>query len=250
MGLQFGIKEVYNVTLYDFATNKPFLYADYAEASSNEVTSERTPLRGGQGAYKLLDFDSQKDSTLQLTLPLVDLKMLALLAGEDLVEGAADVFKREVLTVTGDATAGYKVTLSETPLSGSVSIFHLEGLRDNGTEVTVGTVTGKDVSVTGAVNGDEVVAFYQYSSPTTAKKISIKANKFPKAVKIYGDGLWRDQETETDKVVKMTVFKAKPQANFTLTTSSSDATSLEITFDMYVQEASNGDKKYIDYVVL
>lgn len=250
MGLQFGIKEVYNVLIADFATNKPIAYAEYAEASTNEVTSERTPIRGGQGSYKLMDFDSQKDSTFQLTLPLVDLKLLALLAGDELTEGAADVFKREELVVVDNA-GSLEITLSETPLTGSVVVNLLEGLRDFGEELTA-SVTGSVVTLTGTglAAGDTVVAFYQYASPTTSKKISIKANKFAKAVKIYGDGLWRDQETETDKAVKMTVHKAKPQGNFSLTTSSSDPTSLELTFDMYAVKDADGDLSYIDYVVL
>jgi hypothetical protein len=251
MSLQFGIKEVYNLNIADFTTNKPFIYVDYAEAATNENSGERTDLRGGQGYYKLLGFDHTKDSTLSLTLPLVDLKMLALLAGEDLAEGAADVYKREELTVQGDATNGYYVTASETVISGTAVVNHLEGERDYGDEVTVGSVSGSTINLSGTVvAGDVVTAFYQYASPTTAKKISIKANKFPKTVKIYGDGLWRDQVTETDKAVKLTVHKAKPQLNYTLTTSSADATTLEITFDMYALKDADGDMSYMDYVIL
>jgi hypothetical protein len=249
MGLQFGIKEVYNLTIVDFATNKPFIYVDYAEATTNENSAERTSLRGGQGYYKLMDFDHTKESTLQLTLPLVDIKLLAMLAGDELVEGATDVFKREELTVVDNAGT-MEITLTETPLAGSIVVNKLEGLRDYGQEITVSNVTGNTVELTGVADGDKVVVFYQYSAPAAAKKFSIKANKFPKAVKIFGDGLWRDQETETDKAVKMTVHKAKPQANFTLTTSGSDATTLEITFDLYPIKDADGDMTYIDYVVL
>lgn len=248
MSLQFGIKEVYNVNIADFTTNKPFIYVDYAEASSQENSGERTDLRGGQGNYKLLGFDHTKDSTLQLTLPLVDLKMLALLAGEDLAEGAADVYKREELTVVDNAGA-LQVTLSDTAVSTPV-FNELDGDRDYGVEVSATLSSGSTYTLTGVAAGDVVTAFYQYSSPTTSKKISIKANKFPKTVKIYGDGLWRDQVTETDKVVKMTVHKAKPQLNYTLTTSSSDATTLEVTFDMYALKDSDGDMTYIDYVIV
>jgi hypothetical protein len=249
MGLQFGIKEVYNLTIVDFATNKPFIYVDYAEATTNENSAERTSLRGGQGYYKLMDFDHTKESTLQLTLPLVDIKLLAMLAGDELVEGATDVFKREELTVVDNAGT-MEITLTETPLAGSVVVNKLEGLRDYGQEVTVSNVTGNTVELTGVADGDKVVVFYQYSAPATTKKFSIAANKFPKAVKIYGDGLWKDQETETDKAVKMTVHKAKPQGNFTITTSGSDATTLELTLDMYPVKDANGDMSYIDYVIL
>lgn len=249
MGLQFGIKEVYNLNIVDFATNKPFIYVDYAEATTNENTAERTSLKGGQGYYKLMDFDHSKESTLKLTVPLVDIKLLAMLAGDDLVEGATSVFKREELTVA-DNGGKMKITLSETPIDKTVVVHKLEGLRDYGKEVTVSNVTGNKVELTGVADGEKVVVFYQYSSPATAKKFSIKANKFPKTVKIFGDGLWRDQETGMDKAVKMMIHKAKPQANFTLTTSGSDVTTLEITFDLYPIKDAAGDMSYIDYVVL
>ncbi|OAO82581.1 hypothetical protein [Anoxybacillus flavithermus] len=252
MGLQFGIKEVYNLNIVDFATNKPFIYVDYAEATTNENTAERTSLKGGQGYYKLMDFDHSKESTLKLTVPLVDIKLLAMLAGDDLVEGATSVFKREELTVTY-LEDNMGIILSETPIdedTDTVVVHKLEGLRDYGKEVTVSNVEGKNVELTGVDDGEKVVVFYQYSSPATAKKFSIKANKFPKTVKIFGDGLWRDQETGMDKAVKMMIHKAKPQANFTLTTSGSDVTTLEITFDLYPIKDADGDMSYIDYVVL
>lgn len=248
MSLQFGIKEVYNLNIANFTDNKPFIYVDYAEAATNENSGERTDLRGGQGNYKLLGFDHTKDSTLSLTLPLVDLKLLALLAGDDLVEAAADVYKREELTVVDNAGT-LEVTLSETAVNTPV-FNELDAERDYGTEVSGTLSSGSTYTLTGVAAGDVVTAFYQYATPSTAKKISIKANKFPKTVKIYGDGLWRDQVTETDHVVKMTVHKAKPQLNYTLSTSSSDATTLEITFDMYALKDADGDMSYIDYVVI
>lgn len=261
MGLQFGIKEVYNLNIVDFATNKPFIYVDYAEATTNENTAERTSLKGGQGYYKLMDFDHSKESTLKLIVPLVDIKLLAMLAGDDLVEGATSIFKREELMVdvnykelealNEDNLDKKMITLSETPIDEDTVVVHkLEGLRDYGKEVTVSNVEGKKVELTGVDFGEKVVAFYQYLSPATAKKFSIKANKFPKTVKIFGDGLWRDQETGMDKAVKMMIHKAKPQANFTLTTSGSDVTTLEITFDLYPIKDADGDMSYIDYVVL
>lgn len=255
MGLQFGIKEVVNGTIVDFTTKKPVLYFDYATASSNENNAERLFLEGGQGNYRLMSFDHTKTSTFQLTLPMVDLKMLALLAGEDLATGASNVFKREVLKITAN-----KVTLSETPIDGTLFVSNLEGLRDFGTDEYTKTasaptglqytIAGKDLTFNATENNKTVVVFYQYASASTAKKISIKANKFPKTVSIYGDGLWQDQETETAKGVKVNVFKAKAQPNFTLTMSATDATSLEITFDLFAVQDGNGNYSYIDYIVL
>jgi fructose-specific component phosphotransferase system IIB-like protein len=254
MGLQYGIKEVYNTSLINFATNKPFVFIDYATAATNENSAERTELRGGQGNGLQMTFDHTKAGTFQLSVPMVDLKLLAYLGGEDMVTGATSIYKREELIISGGSA-----TLAQTPVTDTQVIFEMTGLRDNGTEFTkvASAPAAGQYSISGAVltcnaadNGKKIAVWYQYTTAATAKKIAIKANKFPATVKIVGEGLFRDQETDTDKVCAITVHKAKAQPNFTLTTSASDATTLDITFDMLGVKASNGDLQYIDYVVL
>lgn len=265
MGLQYGIKEVMNLSIVDFSTNKPVLYSDYAELTTNENKMNRLDLRGGQGNFKIMSFDYEKDSTLKVTLPLVDLKMLAILAGQDAVSDAnANVFMRDVLQVSSD-----KVTTTKAVASNStVSVFKLKGDRDHGKEFvqdsatadgkyTISTLAGVttitfDSADTNVTNGDFVVVYYMASTPATgATKISINANKFPKAVKIYGDGLWRDSETESDHIVKVTAFKARPKGDFTISMAGTSATKLEMTFDLYgVTNKATGDIQFIDYVIL
>lgn len=256
MSMQYGIKEVVNGVLTDFVTKKPLVYFDYAETTSNENQAERVFLEGGQGAYRLMAFDYKKTATFKLTLPLVDLKMMALLAGEDLATGAADVFKREELVITTD-----KVTLSETPIDGTLFVYELDSQRDNGEEFTAAVVpatptateyslTAQDLTFDTTNNGKTVVVFYQYATTPTAKKISIKANKFPKAVSIYGDGLWVDQVTEQAQAVKVVVHKAKVQPNFTISMDMQNPTKLELTFDLFAVKEANGDLSYIDYILL
>lgn len=247
MGLQFGIKEVLDVNVVDFGTKEPLFFVDYAEATSNEVTGERLDLRGGQGYAKQMSFDHSKDSQFTLTVPLVDLKALALLTGEDLGEGVGEIFKREVLTVA-DNVGTPEITLTKQPV-GEVKVFKLEGLRDKGEEFTVADVTGSTVELsTPAADGEEVIAFYQYAAPATSKRVQVKSNKFPKAVSIYGTGLARNQEDEQDYPCHISVFKARPLPNITFTMSGTEATNLEMTFDMYEVKDANGDGQYIDYI--
>lgn len=49
MSLQYGIKEVMNLNFYDYATLAPLAYADYAEATTNDVAASRIMVEGGQG---------------------------------------------------------------------------------------------------------------------------------------------------------------------------------------------------------
>lgn len=254
MGLQYGIKEVFKLTFWDFVTGKPFAYADYAQVTNNEITAERIDLRGGRGNSKIMSFDHTKNSVLTLNLPLVDLNLLSLLGSEDLVTGAANVYKREELTITAGAAV-----IAETPIDGSVVVYELAGLRDNGQEYTnvasapAGnqfSITGKNMTFDVTKNGEKIVVWYQYATPTTAQKISIRPDKFPKTVKITGESIWRNQEDDTDTAVFVTIYKAKAQNNFTLTMSATAATTLELKFDMYEFVDTSGKKDYIDYVVL
>lgn len=256
MGLQYAIKEVMNVSLVDFVTKKPILFADYAEMSTNESAAERLFINAGQGNYRITSFDHTKTSSLKMTFPIVDLKMLGILAGEDLAIGANNVFKREELAASGTNT----ITLSAAPVASTLYIYKLDGEKDNGTEQTVGTpatvvntysIAGSVVTLnaTTAPVGTKFIAFYKYASAATASKITIKANKFPKTLEIYGDGLWKNVENETEIALKMTAYKAKPANDFTLTMSSTDHTKLEVTFDLFAVK-SGSDFVYIDYVVL
>ena len=246
MGLQYGIKEVLDVNIVDFKTKEPIAFIDYAEASSNEVTGERLKLKGGRGMADQMVFDHSKEATFQLTVPLVDLRLLALITGEELGEGVGQIYKREILTVK-DNMGTLEVDLSETPVGG-VKVYKLEGIRDTGEEFS-GTVSGKKFTITTpSVDGEEVIAFYQYAAPTTSKRISIKSNKFPKAVSIHGTGLARNQEDEHDYPCHVTVYKARPLQDISFTLSGTEATNLEITFDMQEHKDSNGDGQYIDYI--
>lgn len=256
MGLQYGIKEVMNVGFLDYATKNPFLYADYATVSTNEIQGERTFISGGQGNFRLMAFDHSKTATLKMNFPLVDMNMLAMLAGDSLISGASTVYMREVLTVSSGS-----VTLSQTPVGSSISVFALQGVRDNGTAYTkvasaptssqyTWTTGTNTVGFNTSENGKKVVVWYQYNTSTSAQSFRIKTNKFPKMLTIFGEGLFRDQETDLDRAVRATFFKAKPQSNFTLTMESTNTTNLEITFDLFADKDSQGDYSYAEYVLL
>lgn len=255
MSLQYGIKEVLNCQFMDFTTGAPTFYVDYATASTNEVAGDRLFLTAGQGNYRLMAFDHSKTSTLKLSVPLVDLNMLALLTGDSLTTAAQTIFYREILTITAGAA-----TLSQTPAGTTIpSIYFLTGSRDNGAALTKVAsapaagqfaITGTALTFNATDNGKQVAVWYQYTTPSSTQKISLKANKFTKPVKIVGQGLAIDQVTEASVATNILFYKAKVQPNFTLTMSSTDYTKLELTFDLFAVQQSNGDYAYADYVFL
>jgi len=182
---------------------------------------------------------------------LVDLNALAMISGSPLNTGAVQVPKREVLF----ASATNKITLSETPVTGTLKVYKLISDRDYGTEQTVGTpgttvdtysISAKEITLntTTAPEGTAFVVKYDYMTGATANQIKILADKFPGFVRITGEGLWRDQVLGTDRPVVFDIKKAKVKPNATLTMGSSDATTLELEFDLYVVTLSN-EKMYM-----
>ena len=262
-GNQFGIKEVFNLVIADPTKKvgdkddmpKPLYYIDYAETTTNEVSAERIDVRGGHGHFKLLTFDHSKESQLTVNLPLVDIGFLAMIGGSELVQGSADLFHREVVTVEEEETEEV-IKLSKEPRKDgddySLYLTKLDNTRDFGEEITDFTVDGKNVTINNDVNvekGDQIVAFYMYEASST-KKVTISSRNFPKTVTMYGEGLWTDQSNNVVLPVKAVIHRARPQSEFSLTMSGTEATELELTFDMYGYKDADGNYTYVDYYVL
>lgn len=256
---QYALKDVMDMDWIDYVTKKPIIHIDYAQTSSNQIQSTQTQVTGGRGDQLLYEFESKKVSTLQVNVPLVDPKLVAFLSGGTPSVGAANVFQRDVLTVDGTN----KVTLSQTPVTGSIFLSKVDSTqpRDYGDEITLGdpstapntySISDKSVTLNTTSNpeGSQVVAFYQFATPETSTTIKIDADKFATFFTITGDGVWADQTTGVQRAVKMTVYKAKPQSNFTLSMDEANATTLQLNVDMYSTLLPDGRHAYVDYTLL
>lgn len=241
----YGLREVADLTFFDLTTNKPFLYMDYALTSTNEHSADTTYATGGKGNPRRLAFDGNRQSTLTISTQIIDFRIIALLAGADVEKGVTNVFKREVLTAVDDEDS-VKITLSETPITGTVTVFPLFSDAVAGEEEDI-TVTDSDVTITDGTAGTQYVAYYQFKSESNAEKISFKAKNFPKYCRIVGDTLIKNETTGENEPFQMVTHKAKPQANFTLTMASEgDPTTLEMTFDLFAD--ASVDDEFISYI--
>ena len=241
----YGLREVADLTFFDLTTNKPFLYMDYALTSTNEHSADTTYATGGKGNPRRLAFDGNRQSTLTISTQIIDFRIIALLAGADVEKGVTNVFKREVLTAVDDE-GDVKITLSETPVTGTVTVFPISSDAVAGGEEDI-TVAGSDVIITDGTVGTQYVAYYQFESDSNAEKISFKAKNFPKYCRIVGDTLIKNEATGENEPFQMVAHKAKPQANFTLTMASEgDPTTLEMNFDLFAD--ASVDDEFISYV--
>lgn len=233
----FASREVCDLIFEDYATKKPFLNMDYANVSTTEITGETVFAYGGKGHPKRVSFSGERGGTLTIETQLQSFQLYQLLTGGD-ISKTAKFMAREILTV-----ASGKVTLSETPADGaSVNVF--AETDDCGTALEA-TVTAKDVTLTGAADGDNVIVYYLKEMGDRVQRISIKGSTFPKAFTVYGDTVMK---ADNDQLLpyKFIAYKATPQSNMSIGMSNSgDPATITITCDLMV----NSDNEMLDLIL-
>jgi len=256
----FAIKEVLDFTVEKYSSTgrgDVLFTVDYASQSSVNTTAERLPIRGGQGNYKILDLDHTKDCTFASMLPIVDIKALAVKIGKDITTGATTVPMDETLTTSATNT----ITLSQTPLVGTLKVYLVTDERDLSTEQVAGdpalnvneySISGNIITLnaTSAPEGTKVFVSYNYTSGANAQNIKITASDFPGFITIRGRGLVDDDQDGLRVPVTFKVHKAKVQPSFEITMASDSATELDFTTDCYTILNSSNEREYIDIVKL
>jgi hypothetical protein len=246
MNLRYGLKEVANVIFFDIATNKPAIFFDTLKVSTIENESESAEARGGQGNGKLMSWDFGRTATLTMQDALLSDNSLAMLSGNAVKTDNVKVVGREQLTVVDNA-GSLEVTLSETPLAGSVTVYALQ----NGliTEELTATVTGDVVDLTGATAGQQVMAFYEYTVATGASQITFSANQFPATYKVVGDTVVRGEDG-IDRKMQFVIPKAKLQSTFSLAMDAENVSTFDFNLDVLVSKNAQGEAVLYDIIRL
>lgn len=240
----YGIKDCANLTLRDKATGLVDLFSDYANVSTNEWTAER--VYANSKGTRSIAWDYDRQGTLAVEMEVFDLKWLALVAGSDIVEGEANIAKREIVRVG----ASKKATLTGSPVEGSVQLVkvgkdEIEHIGDPLAEVEASPianqfmVAGNEITfATDAIEG-EAYAVYFLVLDSQAKTIEIRADKFPKSFEIIADALIREKDSGKDEFIQIHYPNARPQSNFTVTMSATEPTNLSVTFDLFPDKNKN-----------
>lgn len=234
--LRYGLKEVANVIFFDVSTKKPVIFFDTLKVSTIENTSESAEARGGQGNNKLMSWDFGRTATLTLQDALLSDTSMSLLAGNAVKSADITVVGREVLTVTG--TVDKEVTLKETPLDNSITVYKMNGgiMTE---EITAFTMTGKVVKITtGTVAGDQVMVFYNYAVVSGASQITFSGNAFPATYRVVGDTVVRGEDG-VDRRMQFVIPRAKLQSNFSLAMEAENVSTFDFTLDVLVEAGTN-----------
>ncbi|MBD2846438.1 hypothetical protein IDH44_14650 [Paenibacillus sp. IB182496] len=240
---RYGSREVLKLQMFDATTEKPLMYFDYANTVSQAWAATRV-YANGAGARRMA-WDGDKQETLTVETQVFTMQHLALLAGEEIKSGAANIYRSEILTVIDGGSGAKTVQLSKPAIGGAeaVSVFaYVNGVLAEPQDIE--TVTGSDVelatSATVAI-GDEVEVYYQFQS-AASHTLQFTAKGFPKYVKLVGDTLYQDEVSGEAVAAQITYYKAKLQPNFTLAMSSSgDPASVSLVFDLFAHKLDGVD---------
>ncbi|AYP68255.1 virion structural protein [Bacillus phage vB_BcoS-136] len=231
MSVRYGLKEVANVIFFDIATNKPAILFDTLKVSTIENESESAEARGGQGNGRLLSWDYGRTATLNMQDALLSDSSLAMLSGNAVKKNDVRVVGRETLTVIAGG-----VELKETPITGTVTIFKSQnGIMTE--EIADITVEGKTITITGASEGDQVLAFYEYTVESGASQITFSANAFPATYRVVGDTIVRGEDG-LDRKMQFVIPRAKLQSAFSLTMDVENVSTFDFNLDVMVESGT------------
>jgi hypothetical protein len=242
----YGIKDAANIILQQLSDSKIALRSDYATVANAEYSNDT--IYAMSKSTRAIRWDYGKKAEVKFSFEVFDLKWLSVLTGSSFVTGATNIMAAEYLTTSG---ATPTITLAATPVSGSLAVFLLNS--DNithGTEQTAGTpsstqnaysLSGRTVTLnaTTAPAGTDMVVYYLKATEATAQKLSIAAEVFPTSYSLFMDTYIRNKDTNVDSYVQWNYPNVKPIGNFTITTSASDITKLDVTFDVFKDANGN-----------
>lgn len=233
-------REVCDLIFVDYSTKKPFLNLDFANVSTTELTGESVFAYGGKGHPKRVQFAGEKGGTLTIETQMQTVKLWQLVTGGEM-NNSAKFVTREESTVDD---AGTSITLTDTPVVGSVVVY-ADG-DDCGTELEC-TVADKTVTLSSALAKDaKVIVYYMKEVNSGVQRVNIKSTSFPKNFIVYGDTVMK---TEDDEVLpyKMTAYKVAPQSNLSLSFSNNgDPGAITITCDLM----ADADDNMLDLVLI
>lgn len=231
MSVTFANREVCDLTICDYATQRPVHVLDYANATTQEITGEQVFAYGGQGHPKRVTFYGEKGGTLAVETQLMTSELFSICTGAE-IEKTAKFIKRLVLeATTGSITVPPEVNL----MPNSINVYAEND--DLGTPIEA-SLSDHTITLTGEETGTYIV--YGIEELTTGvKKMSIKSTTFPKAVTIYGETLMKGEDG-IDYPYKLVVYKATPQQSLSFGFSNNgDPATMTVTFDLLADADDN-----------
>lgn len=231
---QMANREVADMIFQDYKTKKPFLYVDYANTSSQELTGETVYAYGGKGHPKKVSFSGDKGGTLTIETQIQTPKLWEMMSGGT-GSTTANVMKKVNATI--GSTNTITLDTEDTLTKGQVWVYDATDTNLE-TELKVTSVSAQTITLTSGTENDPVIVFYT-TQKTDVYNINIKATSFPRAFTVYGDTYMK---TTDDDILPylFKAYKAVPQPTMSLAFSNNgDPATVTITCDLLVDDDGN-----------
>ena len=251
---RWAIRDAGIATFYRIPDDKPIVTLKTLKTSGLETTGETVYATGGFGNPRIVGFSSNRQARLTLQDAIFDNRAIAMLTGNDLSEGAKEIYINEALEVSQD-----KVTLSKSPIGVPLGVFKMNADGTLGQEFTHADdtpssgeyeINGKDIEFHPGdlADGDKVVVYYNAKTGNTAKEIKVTSDQFGKTFKVVLDVLVRDEYTKDDYAAQIIVPMAKFEDNFNLSLSvDGDPAVLDLNMEILKNPTSTDMWKMIIY---
>ena len=220
-----------DIRLYRYSDGALFMRIPFGRVTSTETTASRVWARGGVSDANIVGFDDPVEGTLTITTEIIPIEILALACSPDGVQEGGEWATREELAATGG-----KITLTETPIAGSLFVYKKDSDAEGDPVAT--TSTDKDVTLGEATEGEIYVAYY-LKEVSEAKKVTLSNRVTPGSYIVYADTTYKaDDDTIVAEQIKY--YKAMPQKAISLTyQGSGDPASMDLVFDLAEDDDGN-----------
>lgn len=218
---RWGIREAGIATFYDLTTGKVKVSLQTLKTSGVETTGETVYSTGGRGNARLIGFSSTRAAKITMQDAIFDNEALAMLTGNDLINGTKIVDKQEILQTTSQ-----KLTLSKTPVGAITTIVKLNPDGTHGEEFTLGVPASnpKEYSVsakvltfnTAVTDGTKFKIYYKIETASDAKTVKVTSDAFGKTFRVTLDVLVVDEYTKKLFEGQIRIPNAKFEDNFNL----------------------------------
>lgn len=234
-GTAFGknlIVDVFNAYCFGKDGNMIFKSENLTEAGIS-ASNDQDEIRNGQGNGLFGVLNKNKNVEVTLKENVFDFKGLALNSGTSVVigEGLGYTKTQKIVAVADESNT--KITLEKEPKAGATVMCSVNN------KIVNGTVSGKDITFTTGVVADDVVTVEAYEyEVSSAEKIVIRSDEFPKACKLVLQTLEISPDMEAVAYIYIVFDKATPTGTWEINTTS-ERQPTETSYNMKISQNDN-----------
>lgn len=235
----FANRDVMELVIADYNTQKPILNFPLANATATSVTGDAVYAYGGHNRPQRVSFYGNRSGEFRIETQMQNYALYSIMTGAS-VENTAKFIEREELVASEEGM----LQLSNVPV-GDVNLF--AGDDDCGVALEGATVAEDVLSCDAIVSGETYIVYYLKEYTEGVTNIRIKADTVPKNCTIYGTTF---SKTEDDEIVaqKVVVYKAAPNLEAEWGFSNDgDPSTLTLTFTML---ADKKDDALMDLITI